>query len=154
MAHLKRTIDIAAPRHLVWSTVASLEDVSVWNPNITGAAYEGGTDPGVGDVRTCYLADGGHIDETISAWVPGQRMQFAIGSHGGIRSADMAMELTDTAGGTGVVAVADYHVAFGPLGPVIDRLAVRRQMARMLDAALLGLKGHVEKELNTGKEPS
>ena len=48
------------------------------------------------------------------------------------------------AGGTQVAATADYHLAFGPLGPVIDRISVKRQMAQMLDDALAGLKEHIE----------
>lgn len=146
MAHIKRTIEIAADRQAVWSVLADLQDVSHWNPNICEVQLQGSTEPGVGTLRTCHLTNGGHIDETIAVWEPGQRLQFAIGSHGGIRSADMAMQLTETAAGTQVEAIADYHVAFGPLGPVIDRLAVKRQMARMLDAGLLGLKEHVENQ--------
>ena len=56
----------------------------------------------------------------------------------------MGMALTATAEGTRVTATADYHPAFGPLGPVVDRVAMQRQMTRMLDAALAGLKEHVE----------
>jgi len=154
MAHLNRTIEIAADRHTVWAAIAALEDVARWNPNISRVEFRDGDEPAVGSLRTCHLANGGHIDETISIWEPGQRLQFAIGSHGGIRSADMAMQLTDTAGGTAVEAIADYHVAFGPLGPVIDRLAVKRQMTRMLDAGLAGLKEHLETETKPQKDMS
>lgn len=145
MAHIKRSIEIQSDRLSVWTAIAALGDVASWNPNIRAIDFDAGAEVGVGTARTCYLAQGGHIDEIVSDWEPGTRLQFAIGSHGGIRSADMAMELMDTPGGTTTVtAVADYHVAFGPLGPVIDRIAVKRQMARMLDAALDGLKEHVE----------
>ena len=154
MAHLKRSIQISADRHSVWTAIAALEEVTTWNPNISAVEYDSPGEPGVGTIRTCHLTDGGHIDETISVWEPGSRLQFAIGSHGGIRSADMAMELVEAPDGTSVTAVADYHVAFGPLGPVIDRIAVKRQMSRMLDTALEGLKEHVEKEVKTRKEPS
>jgi len=146
VAHIKRTIEITADRQAVWSVLADLGDVTHWNPNICAVELQEGQEPGVGTLRTCHLTSGGHIDETIAIWEPGQRLQFAIGSHGGIRSADMAMQLTATAAGTQVEAIADYHVAFGPLGPVIDRLAVKRQMARMLDAGLAGLKEHVENQ--------
>lgn len=144
MAHITRSIEIAADRQAVWQAVGALEKVASWNPNISSIEFDSIGQVGVGTARTCYLAQGGHIDEVVSAWDPGSRVQFAIGSHGGIRSADMAIELVDATGGTTVTAVADYHVAFGPLGPVIDRIAVRRQMARMLDASLLGLKEHIE----------
>jgi hypothetical protein len=64
----------------------------------------------------------------------------------------MGFHLTETPHGTRVTAEADYHVAFGPLGPVIDRIAVKRQMARMLDDALAGLKDNMEATKDTHKE--
>lgn len=147
MAHIEQTIEIQAGRQHVWNVVSRLRAVSEWNPNIESATCEqlpGG--PGVGATRTCYMSRGGHIDEVVSEWDEGRRIQFAIGNHGGIRSADMGLVLADTADGTSVTAIADYHIAYGPLGPVIDRLAVKRQMARMLTDALTGLKEHVQNQ--------
>ena len=143
MAQIERTIEISADRDAVWATVADLENVADWNPNISSATCGEGL-AGLGATRTCHLSQGGHIDEVVSEWDDGHRLAFAIGSHGGIRSADMAMALASAGEATRVTAVADYHLAFGPLGPVIDRIVVKRQMARMLDAALVGLKEHVE----------
>ncbi len=143
MAHIERTIEILRPRSTVWRAVADLGAVVEWNPNISEASC--GLAPwGVGATRTCHMVNGGHIDEVVSNWVEGRSIQFAIGSHGGIRSADMGMTLSDTEHGTRVTASVDYHLAFGPLGPVIDRLAVKRQMVQMLDEGLSGLKGHLE----------
>ena len=143
MAHIERTTEIDADRTTVWAVVSDLENVSVWNPNVSTATCDLGPG-GVGATRTCHMTQGGHIDEVVSEWEEGRRVQFAIGNHGGIRSADMGMVLTKTPQGTRVTAVVDYHLAFGPLGPVIDRLAVKRQLAQMLDRGLAGLKEHIE----------
>lgn len=51
-----------------------------------------------------------------------------------------------------MTAVADSHVAFGPLGPVIDRMAVKGQISRMLDDALAGLKDNMETTKDTREE--
>lgn len=144
MAHLRHKIEIEAERNAVWAALAALEDVAAWNPNVAATSCDQLGPVEVGTARTCFLAQGGRIDEVVSVWKPATMLQFAIGSHGAVRSADMAMELSDSPIGTTVVATADYHVAFGPLGPVIDRIAMRRQMARILDSSLLGLKEHVE----------
>ena len=85
MSRIERSIEIAARRDAVWSTIADLESVAAWNPNVEKA--------------TC---------------------------------------------GTTVTAIADYHVAFGPLGAVVDRLTMKRLMGRMLDRSLAGLKDHIE----------
>ena len=145
MSRIARTIEISADRTTVWATIANLESVSKWNPNVETATCVTGA-PGVGTYRRCRLSDGGTIDEVVSEWEEGTRLRLAIGSHGGVRSADMGFDLVTGRGGTRVTALADYHLAFGPLGPVIDRLAVKHQMTRMLDAALAGLKDTIEQE--------
>ena len=143
MAQIETTIEISADSGAVWSAIADLEGVADWNPNVAAASCSSDS-TGLGATRTCHLAQGGRIDEVVCEWDDGRRLQFAIGSHGGIRSADMGIDIMPTAGGTQVTATADYHLAFGPLGPVIDRLAVKRQITRMLATALAGLKEHVE----------
>jgi carbon monoxide dehydrogenase subunit G len=143
MAHIRREIEISAHLARVWEVIADLESVANWNPNVSSATSDGGP-LGLGTARTCHLAQGGHIDEVVSEWDAGRSVQFAIGRHGGIRSADMGMTVSASAAGTRVTAIADYHLAFGPLGPVIDRVSVKGQMARMLDEALAGLKEYLE----------
>ena len=157
MSHLERSIEINAEREAVWVIVADLGAVAEWNPGVV-AADCGGATSGVGATRTCHLAPAGRLDEVVTEWIEGEQIWFAIGSRGAIRSADMGLVLDETlppaavadAGPLGprpstqVTAIVDYHLAFGPLGPVIDRLTVRRLMARMLDASLTGLKNHVE----------
>lgn len=146
MAQIERTIEIAAEPSLVWSVVADLQGVTDWNSNIESATSGLGAPghPGVGTARTCTFVQGGSIDEVVTKWIEGRAIEFAIGSHGGIRSADMGMTLTPIATGTRVAAGADYHLAYGPLGPVIDRIVVKRNMGRMLETGLAGLKEHIE----------
>lgn len=153
MTRIERSIDIEADTASVWSVVADLDAVAAWNPNVTSATC-GAMSRGVGATRTCELSPGGWIEEVVSDWVDGERLWFAIGNHGGIRSADMGVILRTASTGTTVTAVADYHLAFGPLGPVIDQLKVKRQMVRMLDASLAGLKEHVEAKTRAAGDTS
>lgn len=148
MSHLERSVVIVAPAEEVWAVIADIGQVARWNPNVVSASC-GPEARGIGATRTCRLAPAGHVDEVVSHWVDGEELWFAVGRHGAIRSADMGLLLSPepVAGrpsSTTVTAVADYHLAFGPLGPVIDNLTVKRLMGRMFDSALAGLKAHIE----------
>ncbi len=151
MSRMTRQIEVAADPRTVWSVVGDLESVSVWNPNVKSATC-GASAQGLGATRRCELAPRGHIDEVVSEWIDGREVWFALGSHGAIRSADMGTVLTPSANGTIVEAIAEYHLAFGPLGPVIDKLTMKRMMANMLDSGLAGLKQHVEQQGSEDQE--
>lgn len=143
MSHVARDIEIDASPTEVWAVVADLDFVPGWNPNVVAAECSDGP-YGVGTTRSCEFAPSGHIDEVVSAWEPERRLEFEVGRHGGIRHARMAFELTERAAATRVTASSTYELAFGPLGPVMDRLVVQRQLGRMMQRSLDGLKQHVE----------
>ena len=147
MTRIERSIEIDAEQSVVWSVLSELEAVADWNPNVRSATC-GSIRSGVGARRVCDLAPQGRISEVVSSWTEGREMWFAIGPHGAIRSADMGLMIHSAGTGTVVDAVADYHLAFGPVGPVIDSLTTKRLMSRMLERSLEGLKTHME----TGKD--
>lgn len=153
MSRVERSIEIAAEQEAVWSVIADLESVPAWNPNVKAATC-GPVARGVGATRTCELAMGGRIDEAVSDWAEGEQLWFAIGAHGAVRSADMGIVLTPSRHGTKVTAIADYHLAFGPMGAVINRIAMKRLMGRMLDSSLAGLERHIETTRAEGETPS
>ncbi len=145
MSFVSRQIHVAAPRHRVWAAVAALDEVAAWNPNVATATC-GPVSSGVGAMRRCELTPSGTIDEVVAVWDEPNELRFTIGRHGAIRRAQMGFELIAEDAGTTVIATSEYQLAFGPLGPVIDQLTVRRQMTTMLDRGLTGLKQHVETE--------
>ena len=143
MSRIERSVEISTDRASVWATISNLQSIPTWNPNVKAATC-GAVTSGLGATRACELSVGGRIDEVVSAWADAHHLWFAIGSHGAVRSADMGLILTSTGASTTVTAIADYHVAFGPMGAVIDHLAMKRLMTRMLDTSLAGLKRHLE----------
>ncbi len=143
MTLIERSIEIDASPSVVWSVLSELETVADWNPNVRSATC-GPMRSGVGATRSCDLTPRGTIAEVVSKWTEGREVWFAIGAHGGIRSADMGLVIHPSQVGTLVDAIADYHLAFGPVGPVIDKLTTKRLMSRMLDRSLEGLKTYVE----------
>jgi hypothetical protein len=56
----------------------------------------------------------------------------------------MSIELRPSGDATEVEARAEYQLALGPLGPVMDRLMVQRQFGKMLERSLGGLQPYVE----------
>ena len=143
MTHIQRQISIDAPRSAVWSVVSDLEGAAGWNPTIVEAHCPESAS-GLGARRTCRLKPSGVIDETVTDWRVGERIEMLIGQSGGVRSARMAIELQDDGASTSVIATTDYQPAFGPLGLVMDRLVLYRSMRQMMDRSLAGLKTHLE----------
>lgn len=143
MTIIERQITIDAPRLAVWAVVSDLEGAPDWNPNIVEAHCPESAS-GLGARRMCRLNPSGKIDETVTEWRVGHRIEMSIAQSGGIRSASMAIELHEEGDLTTVVTTTDYEPAFGPLGLVMDRLVLFRSMRQMMDRSLAGLKDHVE----------
>jgi len=143
MSLIERQIAIDAPRSEVWAVVSDLEGAPSWNPSILEARCQQ-LKSGLGAKRTCRLKPSGHIEETVTDWIEGKRIEMAIEHAGGVRSARMAIELKDDGTWTSVVTTTEYEPAFGPLGLVMDRLVLYRSMRQMMDRSLAGLKDHVE----------
>ncbi len=179
MTRLSRTVRIEAPRHRVWRVLIDIGRVAAWNPRVSAA--DCGPGPvGIGTVRRCELLSGGSIEEQVSRLEPEAELWFAMDRHGAVRSAEMGFLIADpdpnidpgesdidpdpdpgesdairdasTTPATTVTAVADYHLALGPIGPVIDHVTVRRLMTTMLDSSLRGLKQHIESKSKSETE--
>lgn len=155
MTRLSREILIGAARQAVWALISDIGNVAVWNPNVESSECESGA-VRVGTIRVCELKRSGRIEEQVSGWIEGEELWFAISRHGAVRSAEIGLVLRDatTPGAdrraTTVEAVADYHLAIGPIGPVIDPLTAERLLTETLDETLAGLKSHLERPVTDG----
>ena len=158
MTIAERQAFIKADRTTVWNVIADLGAVAGWNPGVESAECEP-IPYGIGVTRSCQLRAGGIIKEIVTEWVPEQEIWLAVGNHGAIRSADLGLVLADTIDpstnteATSVRAIADWHLNYGPIGPVVDRLTVRRLMGRMLDTTVDGLKSHIEARISDNATP-
>ena len=135
---------LAAPRAVVWETLADLEGVGRWNPAIDRAECVTDRRRGLGATRRCWMHPSGWMTETVTEWEPEHRIALTIEQASPLRTGVARFRLEDAEGGTRLVASFDYEVRFGPLGPVIDRLVVHRQLATGWRAAMEGLRHHVE----------
>jgi uncharacterized protein YndB with AHSA1/START domain len=131
---------INAPRERVWALVAHHEGMKKW-----AAVREvirrrpGAPDPdGVGAIRT-VRASGLVIDERITAFKPGERLEYTLVEGAPIRDHTGEMILTPDADGTRVT----WRVRFRPLIPGTGWL-LARMLRSGLDRSLEGLRKRAE----------
>ncbi len=86
----------------------------------------------------------GWLTETVTAWEPEHLIELTIDHASPIKQGVARFELTPHDDGTRLRAGFLYEVRLGPLGPVIDRLIVHRQLSASWDDAVDGLRAHAE----------
>ncbi len=141
---------IDAPRERVWEVLAEIGAIERWNPGVK-RSYATSPEPGgEGATRHCDLqrANGkpaGHLEERAFDWreLEGFRIEITESSLP-FRSAVVSFSLADAERGTRVTVSPDYSLRYGPLGSLLDIVAVRRQYAKGMRALLDGLKSYVE----------
>ena len=91
--------DVAAPRSSVWAVLADYPNIADWNDGVATSYAIGEATDGVGAQRQCDLAPSGkmRMRETVTEWVPEQKMAIAIDriEKMPVESATMTYTLTD-----------------------------------------------------------
>jgi uncharacterized protein YndB with AHSA1/START domain len=146
MKPMRSDLVIAAPRTAVWDALADLEGVSQWNPAIDRAECISDLRHGLGARRRCYMHPSGWMVESVTRWDPEAAIEFTIENAPPLRTGVARFVLSDSEGGTRLEADFDYEVRFGPLGPVIDRLIVHRQLSSAWNEGIRGLQLHLEEQ--------
>ena len=144
MEPIRTDVRIRAPRELVWETLADLEGVSVWNPAIDAAECISDQRRGLGARRRCYMHPSGWMTESITEWQPREVIAFTIDNAPPIKAGVGRFMLSDEGDATRLRAGFEYEVRFGPLGPVIDRLLVHRQLSSAWNGGMSGFQRYVE----------
>ncbi|MBT8197967.1 MAG: SRPBCC family protein [Acidimicrobiia bacterium] len=141
---ISTTID--RPRHEVWQTLADLGSIEVWNPGVVKSYWTSDHREGLGAARHCDLKPFGTLEERATAWDHGERLTIDIHEHTKMPfdRAEADFVLSDEGGGTRVDLHYSYHMKYGPIGRLVDRFAVRKQLIKGLGGLLKGLKRHVE----------
>ena len=89
----------------------------------------------------------GWMTETVVEWEPAELIAFSVDNAPPIKSGIARFVLSDVDDGTDATrlrAEFSYEVRLGPLGPVIDRLIVHRQLSSAWNKTMEGLRRHVE----------
>ena len=146
MGAFSTEIRINAPREKVWGVLADLGGIYKWNPGVSHSRSTSEAGGGEGATRHCDLANPkGYLEERAFDWREGEGYKIDI-YESSFPIERNVVEFTVTADGDGtIVSVSpDYQLKFGPIGALIDRLILGRQMRKGMEDLLAGLKYHVE----------
>lgn len=140
----RTTID--TPRQDVWAALADIGNIATWNPGLLGSHRTNDID-GVGGARHCDISTKHSLAEEVVEFEPATAITFRItDSTLPFKTADIAFTLTDSEqhAGTELTVSPTYTLQYGPLGRILDTVAVRRNYRSGMRGLLEGLKRHVE----------
>ena len=119
---------VAAPRSSVWAVLADYPNIADWNDGVINSYAIGDATEGVGAQRQTEIVPNGkmRMRETVSEWVPEERMVLVIDNieKQPIKAATMTLTLADGGDTTPCTMTYDYEPKGGPLafvfGPMMD----------------------------------
>lgn len=150
MSSFTETTEIDAPREQVWAVLADIGSIHRWNPGVKASHATSAEPGGEGATRHCDLQRPGgkgvgYLEERAFDWREGEGFRIEItDSNLPFRAAVISFAVESRGASTAVSASPDYELRFGPLGQLLDRIAVRRQYRAGMAQMLAGLKQYVE----------
>ncbi len=153
MSKLSKRIRINTPAEKVWEVLADFGGVAKWNPVVAHSVAITDANRGVGCERQCEVPGFGDVRERVTEWEEGRRLSYDLeGGAGPMKSLGGEFSLSPAGDNTEVTMTLDFRVKFGPVGALMDRFIVRRQMRKQMALTLAGLKHHVETGEEVGTE--
>ncbi len=144
--HVQGETVIDADPAAVWEVLSNFHGVDSWAPIITRVDDIGPTPRGVGAARRCQFRRLGVVDEVVVVWEEGRRLHYRVSPLGPIGDSQSCWEIHPVGERSArVVLRFDYAMRFGPLGVLLDTVAIRRLLTRNLPGALAALKRRVER---------
>jgi uncharacterized protein YndB with AHSA1/START domain len=137
---------INVPRQDVWAALADIGTIATWNPGLIGSHRTNDID-GVGGARHCDISSKHSLTEHVVEFEPATAITFRItDSTLPFKTADISFTLIDSRVGTGteVTVSPTYTLRYGPIGRLLDTVAVRRSYRAGMRELLEGLKRHLE----------
>jgi Polyketide cyclase / dehydrase and lipid transport len=135
MTTIRHEIDAPCPPERVWALLADLEAVQTYNPGVRLATIRGVQRTGVGATRVCELKPSGRVVERVTHWEEGRALGLEVAeSDWPIRFMRWVTRVEPKAAGTRISQDLEYQVKFGPVGWLLDRLAMERKLRASLDA--------------------
>ncbi|MFQ5523503.1 MAG: SRPBCC family protein [Acidimicrobiia bacterium] len=145
---LSYQIYIDAPRTQVWDVIADFGNVANLSPGIKKSYLTSDITRGVGATRHCDLAlYGSTVDERIVEWTEGESFRIDIYESSRlplIKTSGGSFHVADHDGGTLLTGTLHYSLKYGPIGSLVEKLALRKQLAREWKIFLAGTKKHIE----------
>lgn len=129
MRSIEANQTLAAPRSKVWAVLADYPNIVEWNDGIKNSYAIGDAIEGVGAQRQCDIVPNGkmRMRETVSEWVPEERMVLVVDNieKQPIKQATMTLTLSGGGDSTSCTMAYEYEPKGGPLGvlfgPMLDK---------------------------------
>ena len=128
MRNVKVERTLAAPRSSVWAVLADYPNIVDWNDGVKNSYAIGDATEGVGAQRQTELAPDGkmRMRETVTEWVPEERMVMAIDKMEKMPVKQARMTFTLSGGDETTLFTMSYDyepkgALWSFLGPVLDR---------------------------------
>lgn len=144
MTGVLREVKIDAPKDKVWATLADLAAIQNYNPMVARSYYTSDTRTGTGATRHCDFSPMGSVEERVVAWEEGKEYSIEVyDSHLMPMTVKAHFELQPAETGTKVSVLMEYTMMAGKIGALAEK-AMQRQVAKMAEGMLAGLKHYVE----------
>ena len=150
MSEIKKEIAIDATPEKVWEVLGDFGNVYKWSPAVISSSAVSGHERGSDAIRKCEVPGFGTVDETVTNWSENQGFTFEVEATGPIKRGISEWRIRTEDGKTVVSVAFEFHVRYGAIGSVMDRLVMRRMIRRVLSRTLSGLKYYVETGVEVG----
>ena len=149
MRTVRAELPLDLDRAAAWRRLRDLSSPHLYVPGLTAAAFNGPQREGVGASRRVRMGRLPALDETVTEWREGEGLSLRLhrGARGPLpplRQHFFDYGLTERDGRVRLVNRMRYEVGLGVLGALLDRLLLRRIMARRLQEVTLAQKIHYE----------
>jgi hypothetical protein len=145
MTVIRHEIQACCAPDRVWSLLADLEAVQQYNPGVRSAKIQGVRRTGIGAVRVCELLPKGRVVERVTHWEDGRALGLEVAeSDWPIHFMRWITRVEPRSGGSRITQELEYRVKFGPMGWLLDRLAMERKLRTSLDAIFASLVKRAE----------
>jgi hypothetical protein len=145
MTVIRHEIEARCSPDRVWSLLADLEAVERYSPGVRAAKIQGAKRTGVGATRVCDLLPKGRVVERVTHWEEGHALGLEVAeSDWPIHFMRWVTRVEPKGEGTRITQELEYRVKFGPMGWLLDRLAMERKLRSSLDEIFASLAKHAE----------
>lgn len=145
MTVIRHEIEARCTPERVWALLSDLEAVQRYNPGVRVAKLQGAQRTGVGAARVWELLPKGRVVERVTHWEDGRALGLEVAeSDWPIHFMRWVTRVEPNGGGTRITQQLEYSLKFGPIGWLLDRLAMERKLRATLDGILASLVKHAE----------
>jgi ligand-binding SRPBCC domain-containing protein len=145
MTTIRHETSANCPPERVWALLADLEAVQRYNPTVRAARVEGDQRTGVGATRACELVPKGRVVERVTEWEDGRAVGLEVAeSDWPIHFMRWVTRIEARGNATRITQDLQYKLKFGPIGWLLDNLAMKKKLTSTLDRVFAELVRHAE----------